>query len=202
MGLFDKWFGRGKKSPTPSPKPVPAPVEPKKDAPAPSAPNAGQRDISQLRYAIEHKMMCEVFYNDPVKWLILLLEDKLYDLWDSVIQSNGFQNPYRRADFITHGVNTKDGTILVSVELPEPERMPLCYMVHFIFNDKEGLARYYTQEKTIGENMCCMCMWTKDGTHSNMGTEALGDRSPEHHEAYINAEMRRILEYAGKLDTM
>ena len=135
--------------------------------------------------------------------MLVMSCDGYSDLWDDFFKRNGLVNPYKADDFVTRCLKTDDDTILVSVELPKPERTPLCYMIHYVYNERDGLACYYTKEREILDGQCCCCGWTSNGIHYNMGEGILPpEKGDERYGPFIVMEGLRVLKRAGKDGTL
>lgn len=155
--------------------------------------------IVPVRYRIETGLMRDRFFGDPKTWLEVILNDKLFDVWEGILNCEGLDNPYRRDDFAARSLRTDDGTLLVSVSLPRPESITLCYAVYYVYNEKARLARYYTIERTFDGDNAFLCRWSKEGTHYNLGaTKIPPERSDPEYDRYFAREDSIILRDAEK----
>lgn len=201
MSFLKKIFSRGKAEPDANKNGVASKPAEREKAPAPQTRGEeGARDLTGIRYALEHRVATRAFFENAEGWLHCVLEGKLYTVWEDIFRQNGAQIPYKPEQFGVHTMRTDRDTILVCQTLPEPERMPLCHRVFFLLNLKDQSKAYYTVEKTMGEGKNCLCQWTQEGAHANLGAMPISFSETEHPALRLMAEFRHILKISGRED--
>jgi len=158
---------------------------------------------AQARYQFEHRMLPRYFYDRPESVLNGVKEVGVYWLWESVSTENGIAPTYPAEDYVEHWYSSDDDTIILQVEMPEPDADTLCYRVYFVYNAETGNTGYYTVEYNnfLGETSF-LCGWTRTHEHVNYGGLALLDRRGADYEAALRAEAEQVAKLAGVSPTL
>lgn len=141
----------------------------------------------KFRYKLEHEMFPDMLYSQKVNMLNAII-DKGGKFFSDIylIYSPFAEILYKEDDFkvdakcCQYDENRRTLYFLV-VTMPEPTAADLCKRVYFCYEEKTGIVKYYTSEKTENGTLN-MCSWTKHKTHK------VYDASPMDEEL----EFRRI----------
>ena len=124
-------------------------------------------ELGKIRYEIEHRLIRDAFFNDPPRLInTILREDGIYSLYDSVMKKVGIENPYEKNEFRVDAMKFDADNILVSLELPKPEYVPLCYRMHFACNSAFNKNHYYTIESSQVGGF--LCQWFNKDIHASI----------------------------------
>lgn len=130
---------------------------------------------TNYRYQFEVFYLTSLFYQNPEKLIKEIKEynSKLYTLMEEcyieINKQNGssIQIPYKPDDFNVKDIFINFKTICVCIEMPKPERMPLCHRIYLVCNLDYTNCQYFAAE----EDPHCIffCGWTKNHSHENYG---------------------------------
>ena len=130
-------------------------------------------ELEKFRYDFEQRLLPQLLYNEKAKLLNAILDkegkffsdlfivfgpvtDTIYNEKEFVIGAKRIQSDDKMLDYLI-------------VNMPKPTMMPLCRRIYLCFEEKSGIVRYYTSEKSI-DNKYAMCCVTKQGTRLNYGS--------------------------------
>lgn len=126
-----------------------------------------------VRYFFEHQVLPKWFYEDKVKFVVILLQDKniLFRIIDDIFKQENVENPYNEDSFDVIPFNVTDDVKMLKIIFPEPEEEPLCYCSYVFFNDDFEKINYFCIEKgsELSNNNPFVCSWSSDGIHRNHG---------------------------------
>ena len=152
----------------------------------------------QVRYHFEHSILPRYFYELPENMLDVLDDPGIYMLWDSITNENGVDPTYSEEEYITHWYVADDGTLIVQVEMPEPEETPLCYRVYFVYNMDSEFAGYYTAEYDyLFEESNLICTWDEEMNHSILADGAVLKKDSDDFKEGLMEEAKQVAELAG-----
>ncbi len=137
---------------------------------AADAGNTYSKKEHDLLYAIEHQVLRDMFFSNPVQVAagIAYDQEKLYTLFSGMYSQQGIRHTYAKADYRTTMVPFYNKIVQQIITLPDPPSVPLCKkIIIFLEMDTFDKLAYYTVERTFGGFV--LCAWTKDGAHLNMG---------------------------------
>lgn len=129
-------------------------------------------ELEQFRYGFEQKLLPQMFYNEKVKLLNAILdkEGKFFsDIY--IVFGPATDAIYNENDFtITAKKIQSDDKMLyyLIVDMPKPSMMFLSRRVYLCYEEKSGIVKYYTSEKSMDGNYA-MCSIAKSGVRSNYG---------------------------------
>lgn len=125
-------------------------------------------ELGKLRYELEHRILPYQFYNNTKSFIRAQLgEGGTFGLYSYIFERAGLANPYTSADFSVNAGKVDEGIYLLTLRLPYPEYMPLCYRIHMVWDEEFGHLAYYTMERSLKDDF--LCGWTADGVHTNYG---------------------------------
>ena len=131
-----------------------------------------QGDI-QTRYTIEHSFLPKTFLDDErgLSLINKIFEEegsffiKLFKLFN--VDNSHYVCPYSEKQFSVEKIlfSTSNGNKLrvVQVQMPKPEKTPLCEKILFVLSDDLRALRYITVEKD--EKRPFICEWKSTGDH-------------------------------------
>lgn len=130
----------------------------------------------QVRYFLEHKALPEELYSDHGGGLVVAILKERGKFFVQALnilgKEEGYTCPYSEDDYVfkpqlIRGKGRAPDLAILEIDMPEPERMPLCSRVYICHDDKLDHIRYYTVERTYdGSSM--LCGWDQE-CHSNYG---------------------------------
>ena len=130
-------------------------------------------DRHGVRYAFEHRLLPQWFYEDKEQFIGLLLHDKtvLFNVLNDIFQKEGIENPYTEKDLDIEFSKVTDEVLMLKISFPEPEEEPLCYCSYLFFDEAFEKMSFFCIEKgnEHGQDYPFVCSWSKDGVHSNYG---------------------------------
>lgn len=132
----------------------------------------------RLRYLFEHRILPGWVYRDTEGFVESLLEQReyLYGIAKEFYLENHAELPYGPEEFSLETIMEGDGRIVLKLDFPFPEQMPLCYHAYLFFDKKLEKIDYYSIEKSgIDEKEAVLCGWKQDGSHMNYGKLDLKD---------------------------
>lgn len=131
-----------------------------------------QGDI-QTRYTIEHSFLPKVFFDEErCSSLILTISEEEGSFFVNLFNvlnkdKSDYHCPYSTKQFSVKKMqfNTSSGNkiYILQVQMPKPERAPLCEEILFVHNDNLESLKYITVEKD--EECSFICEWTANGDH-------------------------------------
>ncbi len=134
-----------------------------------------ERNHTNDRYFLEHKFLPAVILGDDGASVIMNILDaggKFFtDIYAMIHEDDkNYTCPYSPGDFSVKGVKFNDVKDLyaVKINMPAPERSPLCIMV-FITHDSNMESRRYITVEQGAEDGAFLCEWKPDGLHANYG---------------------------------
>ena len=158
-------------------------------------------DLFPVRYEAEHRAIRDIFFNGSRKDInAALTSGGLYSIYNYLFKKSNIVNPYRIEDFKVTARMPETNTMIVCVELPEPEKQPLCFRMYFILDGDLNAKALYTIEKGSDNGVFkgYLCQW-KGETHANiqplLETSWISDK-----DAKAEAELQMIMK-AYKNDT-
>lgn len=126
------------------------------------------------RYSMEHIILPKLILGENgIEVLSAILSEKgqffvkIYEDMNKNIDN--YQCPYQRSQFVIDGMRFEDNDNLyaVQIQMPIPEREPLCKMIIITHDANLENRRYITIE--MDSSGYCMCEWIADGRHINYG---------------------------------
>ena len=118
-----------------------------------------ESDQAIIEYNIQHKILRDLFFNNPKKLMMVISEDLLFDLYTTTYSMYRMQNPHSLYAFNIDLI--RDENILIArIHLPVPYYTPLCHRIYLLYDlniDKYG---FYTIER--GYNSEFLCEWVED----------------------------------------
>lgn len=134
------------------------------------AETAQQSPIHGARYFFEHKMIPQLFYEDPESMMKSMKDGGAFDLWKRFTEQNKIDLTYSAEDFDVREFPQEDGMEMVMISLPKPPDSPLCSRIYLCYIPETRTGGVYTVEydNMFGDTWF-LCGWTKDGTHQNYG---------------------------------
>ena len=129
-----------------------------------------QLTLHDVRYYFEHRLMRDLFYEDPDQFLGFIVESGVFALWTNFTTQLPYDITYQETDFGQDIVAQTENSVIIRCCLPMPEDSPLCKRVYFFWNLETDQKAYYTIEydNFMGEAWF-LCGWTEDGTHMDWG---------------------------------
>lgn len=127
-----------------------------------------------LRYTIEHRILRDIYFNDRINFLDVVLgeKDALYNRFDMYYKSHGMKNPYLPGQFSVRLKCMTDGASAVVINLPAPEEKLLCHRIYAFFGKGLEKTGYFCVESHKKDKMegPVLARWMRDGAHINYGT--------------------------------
>lgn len=127
------------------------------------------------RYSLEHLLLPEfVLGENGANILNMMLHEKgkfFTDLYGRMNEKTlGDQCPYSEEQFFVSGIRfeNNDNLYMVKIEMPDPERVPLCKLI-FIFHDQQMNNRRYITAEMTAPNTYVLCEWKAGHQHVNYG---------------------------------
>ena len=173
------------------------------------AAEAGGVTLARLRYHFEHSALPRYFYEDPANMLEALDQVGAFTLFASLADENGVVYDYAAEDFAQALYASDDGTLLLRLDLPQPENTPDCYRIYMLYNPETQAAAYYTLEYdalAVGlgggsqselSESAFLCGWDADGTHRNYGGVNVPKKGIGEYDDALYAEAVRLAGLAG-----
>lgn len=130
------------------------------------------------RYYLEQMFIPNMLYSENCQqFLMVLLQDRgdfFLHVLNEIGKQTGYRCPYEADQFvfkpqIIAGEDNSQDIAFLMIEMPEPERMPLCSRIIICHDAQLSNPRYYTVEKTLGENKFMLCGVDEQGCHLNFG---------------------------------
>ncbi len=173
MGLFDRFKKKEEKK---EEKKVDGMLETSAndvpEAPQPKAQAA--QDGTAYRYHLEHRLLPEWILGEngaAVISNILIRKGEFFiTLYKSLHEDEAdYVCPYSPEDFQIRGVRLGENSskMVLHIQMPAPERTPLCKMVFIVHDEKPENRRYLTAEMSFSDKTM-LCEW-RNGTHSLYG---------------------------------
>ena len=152
---------------------------------------------AEIRYSFEQRMLPHYFYDNPVNMLNTIDNFGMYALWESVSTENGADPAYPAEDYREHWYAAPDTSVILQVELPDPDANLLCYRIYFVYT-AEGTPCYFTAESELfAPDSAIICTKDSDGTHMVCGTMPKLDRTSETYEEDLADEAAIIAALTG-----
>lgn len=136
------------------------------------------------RYALEHKILPMIFYDEGPRLLRRFMLDGgkvMREYYGKIAQATpSYECPYSDADFgvvFRTYIKDSESCMILRVEMPEPERALLCQAVYLCYGTRGGYDLYATTER-CSDGSLCRCAWSEDDHHINFG-KALEDPNEE-----------------------
>ena len=130
---------------------------------------------SSIRYKLEQRELPKLYYTDRAGFLFKMIGSQgstIMDLYHREEAANqDYHCPYSEAEFLeSHTVyHAKDGeTLVLRVQMPEPEDELLCRAVYLCFAQDSSDLLFFTSEKTKGSTYN-LCARAKNGMHLCFG---------------------------------
>ncbi len=123
------------------------------------------KSYASLRPELEHYILPELFYEDPIKFALVFAENgsgRLFSLYDDVMPER-----YKAKDFHVDVAPNKCGGLSLIFVLPKPDCILSCSLIGIITDKKGEYANYYTVEQSVGGTFF-LCTKSADGTHANL----------------------------------
>ena len=122
-------------------------------------------------YNYQYRQLPQWFYTYKEKFIALILHapGTAYRILDDGFQRAGLPNPYKESDFRAAPSRLEDGTMVIQIDFPEPEREPLCIRSYLFFDHMFEKPMYFCVEKAGRVGRAFLCSWTKKGAHLNHG---------------------------------
>jgi|GEM_PF-2866381 len=159
--------------------------------------------LERIRYHFEHSAMPRFFYEDPATVLDVLEDVGVFPVFAALANENGVAYPYQEADFKEYLYNLNDGTVLLQVVMPQPEKTPQCYRIYMVYNSDTGNAGYYTVEfDNMLVETAFLCGWKSDMTHLNYGGAAILNPEDDDYRMLLAMEAAQVAELAGASGTV
>ena len=155
--------------------------------------NAAEAPIHDIRYFFEHKLIPELFYQNP-EALIQYMRDKgAFDLWGRFTKANNLDIFYSEADFEVRDLSQAGGLQMVMISLPKPPDSPLCFRIYLCCDPTANKAAVFTveYEDLLGDS-CFICGWSQEGSHQNYGGGSILDPNDAGYEAGLQKEAEFI----------
>ena len=164
--------------------------------------------LAQLRYHFEHSALPRYFYEAPDNMLDVLDRVGAYALFTSLADENGVAYDYSDEDFAQALYASADGTLLLQLDLPQPENTPDCYRIYMLYDPDTQAAAYYTLEydamavelggpqDALSES-AFLCGWDAEGTHGNYGGVNVPRKGIDGYDDALYAEAEGLAEFAG-----
>lgn len=164
------------------------------------APETGKAAVTlfDVRYYFEHRLLPQVFYQDPEGTMESLPESGLYDRWSRYTAESSFDVTYPEDAFSVREMMQDSGIRMLMLTMPQPESTLLCYRIYLCFDPETGTAAYYTAEYDIYEGYydeeCLICGWKPDRIHQYFTeTRILPDSDDPEYEKALAEEAETIL---------
>ena len=134
--------------------------------------------MEEERYYLEQRVIPEMLYSKNCQqFLMALLQNRgefFVHLLNVIGKETGYNCPYETDQFVfkpqlISGENKSKDIAILMIDMPEPERMPLCSRIIICHDSMMSNPRYYTVEKTVGENKFMLCGVDEEGRHLNFG---------------------------------
>ena len=108
---------------------------------------------NEFRYSLEQKILPNTFYKDKEKFLDSVLDkggkffSDLFVLFappeSSIYNENDFTVTAKKIDY-RDDEEIKKELYIVIADMPEADEMNLCRRLYFCYEEKSGIARYFT----------------------------------------------------------
>ena len=125
-----------------------------------------------LRYYFEHRLLPHWFY-EKTEVLIEILEEGgrhfLYGGMSVLCEEAGVEMKYTREQYTLYHCGTEKEYTMIRMEMPIPEREPMCYEVYLVFGDDYQNKKYFTVEMGSSVHERFLCSWDQDQSHCNYG---------------------------------
>ena len=123
-------------------------------------------------YNYQHSLLPQWFYTHKEKFIALILHapGTAYRILDDGFQRAGLPNPYAESDFKAAPSRLEDGTMVIQIDFPKPEREPLCVRSYLFFDHMFEKPLYFCVEKAgTDDTQASLCAWTSRGLHVSYG---------------------------------
>lgn len=152
---------------------------------------------NEARYYFEHRILRDVFFNDPAALLEELLEggaDTLYDNFRQRCERRKIECIYKKEDFKVFP-KTVDNKEIVRIVMPLPKNERDCFEINMVVSrivfeddiDAGILPYYFTVERGADSKTRFLCEWNEREYHYNRG------ECP----ASVSETMKRILSFVN-----
>ena len=144
--------------------------------------------LYEIMYALEHRLLPNLFYKDKMKFIAILLDhpEVLNEFFDKMCQQEKIVNPYTKDDFQAEPYRVNDEIVMAKITFPEPIQEPLCYCVYLLFDLNFKQANYYCIERGTDENDLYVCSWDAKENHYNYGHCTWQDDYERCKELFLN----------------
>ena len=112
----------------------------------------------QERYYLEQRLIPEILYSEECsRFIMVLLQDRgkfFVNVLNTIGKESGYQCPYKPEQFvfkpqILSGEDKSQDIAFLFIDMPEPERVPLCSRIIICHDAAISNPRYYTVEKLL-----------------------------------------------------
>ena len=133
----------------------------------------------QERYYLEQQLIPEILYSEECsRFIMVLLQDRgkfFVNVLNTIGKESGYQCPYKPEQFvfkpqILSGEDKSQDIAFLFIDMPEPERVPLCSRIIICHDAAISNPRYYTVEKSVGDSQFMLCGVDEEGAHLNFGS--------------------------------
>ncbi len=148
-----------------------------------------------VRYYFEHVMLRDYFFQGCGILISYLRRNGPGLMLEDLAYKNGCVSDYDESEFGVREFTREDGTEVLLLLMPKPEKTPLCARIYMCSNPESGAAGYFTVEYDdfLGEGWC-LCEWKDSKTHIYHGMiDALPDQDAPEYENALEAEMDKVL---------
>ena len=138
----------------------------------------------KIRYHLEHRLLPKLLYSEEkgTRNLMKLIEEKgafFIEKLNMLGRDKDYECPYSESDFVFDQwlvpVKDKDAAFMaLQIQMPEPERAPLCYKIIICFDLHFSHIWYFTVEKST-KVPAMICSWIPEGIHLNHGSAPESD---------------------------
>lgn len=153
-----------------------------------------------VRYAFEHRILPQWFFEEKSRFVGLFLSDKhmLFRVINDIFKKEKIDNPYEDDNFKIEASRITEDIMMLIFTFPKPEEEPLCYCSYLFFDKEFEKLSYFCIEKgnPEGDNYPFVCSWTSDGSHLNHGNCTFEDHNDLLRCAEIH--MKRYYDPSGR----
>lgn len=152
-----------------------------------------QSPIHGARYYFEHKMIPQLFYEDPEQLMGFLRENGPFTLWERFTGQNNVDVTYSADEFELKEFPQEDGMQILMISMPDPPELPLCFRIYLCYDPatKEGAVFTMEYDNMFGD-ACFLCGWNKEGTHLDYGAGLLLSKDDPDYEKGLETEIQEI----------
>ena len=107
---------------------------------------AQQSPIHGARYYFEHKMIPQLFYEDPEQLMGFLRENGPFTLWERFTGQNNVDVTYSADEFELKEFPQEDGMQILMISMPDPPELPLCFRIYLCYDPATKEGTVFTME--------------------------------------------------------